>query len=88
MPSQEPPFLTNLRYGQSSPEVARLQGVLRKLGYFTYPENTGYYGPITEEAVLQFQLDKGVISFAWQSLFGFFCGAKTRTALNVLLGSA
>ena len=41
-------------------DVAQLQQRLRELHYFTYPDNTGYFGPITFKAVTQFQGDRGL----------------------------
>jgi cell wall-associated NlpC family hydrolase len=49
-----------LERGSSGSEVVQLQKDLRVLGYFTYPQNTGYYGEITEEAVKAFQRDYGI----------------------------
>ena len=42
-------------------EVRELQRLLQCLGY--YPKDfdlTGYYGPITQDAVIKFQKDKGL----------------------------
>ncbi|MEI7025093.1 C40 family peptidase [Paenibacillus sp. y28] len=44
-----------LSSGSSSAEVASLQQQLGTLGYFTYPSNTGYYGPLTVQAVSSYQ---------------------------------
>ncbi len=41
-------------------DVAQLQQRLRELHYFTYPDNTGYFGPITFKAVTQFQADRSL----------------------------
>jgi peptidoglycan endopeptidase LytE len=43
--------------GSKNAQVKQLQEDLKKLGYFKYPQVTGYYGPITEAAVKQFQRD-------------------------------
>lgn len=41
--------------GMSSPEIKQLQQSLKEKGFFTYPQATGYFGAITEEAVKAFQ---------------------------------
>ncbi|NEP45947.1 MAG: hypothetical protein F6K35_44780, partial [Okeania sp. SIO2H7] len=59
------------------PAVTTLQQLLQTLGYFrTNP--TGFYGPITEDAVRQFQGDRGLTQ----------TGQVGRTTLSSLLGSS
>ncbi|MGZ0087203.1 C40 family peptidase [Caldibacillus thermoamylovorans] len=41
--------------GMSSPEIKQLQLRLKAHGFFTYPQATGYFGAVTEEAVKAFQ---------------------------------
>ncbi len=48
-------FTKRLMQGATGAEVIALQELLRKLGHYTYPEITGYYGPATKEAVMKFQ---------------------------------
>ncbi|MDJ0517273.1 MAG: peptidoglycan-binding protein [Trichodesmium sp. MO_231.B1] len=48
-----------LRRGDKAATVAAVQRKLRELGYFS-ANLTGYYGPITERAVRQFQEDNGI----------------------------
>ncbi|MEQ9667516.1 peptidoglycan-binding protein [Coleofasciculus sp. G2-EDA-02] len=48
-----------LRKGTSGAEVTNLQKTLQAEGYFTGPI-TGYYGPLTEAAVIQFQKANGL----------------------------
>ncbi|NES75303.1 MULTISPECIES: peptidoglycan-binding protein [Okeania] len=48
-----------LRRGDNAATVAAVQRKLRELGYFS-ANLTGYYGPITERAVRQFQQDNGI----------------------------
>lgn len=48
-----------LEFGVSGPEVTELQQRLQKLGYFD-ANITGYFGPLTKEAVIQFQKEKGL----------------------------
>lgn len=47
---------SQLSKGSVGQEVEYVQSVLKKLGYF-HLDPTGYYGPITTEAVKQFQKD-------------------------------
>lgn len=39
------------QYGERSDEVKSLQQCLRQVKLFSYPENTGYFGPLTQEAL-------------------------------------
>lgn len=50
-----------LRQGMRGNEVTNLQKDLQSLGYFTYYP-TGYFGPITYNAVLSFQKSKGILA--------------------------
>jgi cell wall-associated NlpC family hydrolase len=49
-----------LRLGANSANVTTLQQNLKTLGYFKYPYVTGYYGPVTRQAVRSFQSDYGL----------------------------
>ncbi len=49
-----------LKLGMNNQDVKELQDVLKAKGYFTYHTSTGYYGPITEDAVSQFQKAVGL----------------------------
>jgi peptidoglycan endopeptidase LytE len=46
---------TAMKIGSRGNNVKVLQQNLKQLGYFTYPEITGYYGTVTADAVRQFQ---------------------------------
>ena len=71
-------FLTDLREGMSGNDVMELQKRLRAEGYFTYPTDTGYFGPFTKISVMLYQLahfsEIGYIT-------GFF-GPLTRAVIN------
>lgn len=41
--------------GDRGTEITKIQTRLKELGYYTYSRITDYYGPITEEAVLEFK---------------------------------
>lgn len=82
------PFNTSLHVGQDSDEVRRLQSALRKLGFFNFPTDTGYYGTVTQSAVLNFQYYHNVVTFGIESGFGMFFGPKSCVALNNLLAGS
>lgn len=50
----------DLKIGNSSKEVAAVQAALKDLGYYKYIKATGYFGPITFQAVKKFQKDKNI----------------------------
>ena len=76
-------FKIQMSYGMTNEEVKMLQIALSILGFFTYPEITGYYGSATENAVLAFQIAENVDSLSELiSLHGKIVGPKTLTALN------
>lgn len=50
-----------LNYGMVGPEVKRLQLFLRDSGFFEGALITDYFGPVTKEAVISFQLKHGII---------------------------
>jgi peptidoglycan hydrolase-like protein with peptidoglycan-binding domain len=58
-PPIEPPIATGLQPGSSGTEVAQLQSQLSALGFYN-AEITGYYGPLTEAAVREFQRSRGL----------------------------
>ena len=49
-----------LKLGMNNQDVKELQDVLKAKGYFTYHTSTGYYGPITKDAVSRFQQAVGL----------------------------
>lgn len=53
-----PPTL--LRLGDSGDGVVALQDALRRVGYFS-GSSTGYFGPVTENAVRTFQFSSGLL---------------------------
>jgi peptidoglycan hydrolase-like protein with peptidoglycan-binding domain len=68
-------FTINLAQGMTSEEVRELQEQLRAAGFFTFPTSTGYFGPITLEAVRAFQAANGIPTTG-------FVGPLTRAELN------
>jgi len=69
-------FARFLGIGSTGADVRALQQILKDLGYFTYPSITGYYGSVTQVAVVAYQKAKGL------SPFPGFVGPGTRAALN------
>ena len=53
--AQTSQFLSDLSQGMESEDVRALQEYLRSLGFFTFPTSTGYFGPMTLQAVQAFQ---------------------------------
>jgi peptidoglycan hydrolase-like protein with peptidoglycan-binding domain len=53
---------TVLKEGSRGSEVVLVQTSLQKLGYYTYPTLTGYYGSLTKAAVKRFQKDNGILA--------------------------
>lgn len=51
--------LAALEFGVSGSEVTNLQQQLQNLGYFN-ANATGYFGPLTKDAVIKFQKDQGL----------------------------
>jgi hypothetical protein len=49
-----------LHYGSRGWRVTQLQKHLRTTGYFYFPRNTGYFGPITRQSVRHFQRAYGI----------------------------
>jgi hypothetical protein len=73
-------FTKELAVGAESSEVAQLQLTLRAFGHFKHPSITGYYGPVTEEAVKSYQRAKKLRETG-------SVGAETREVLNNDLGT-
>jgi N-acetylmuramoyl-L-alanine amidase len=48
-----------LKFGMNGPAVSKLQNTLKEQGYF-YGSATGYYGKVTENAVIAFQKARGL----------------------------
>lgn len=71
-------FKRFLTIGSTGTDVKQLQTILKKLGYFTYPKITGYFGSITKQAVIKFQK-----AYKLKPYPGYV-GPGTRAALNGL----
>ena len=73
------PFVTTLQFGVRGNEVSRLQSVLSQFPD-VYPEGlvTGYFGPLTKNAVIRFQIKYGIEAVG-------IIGPITRARLNALI---
>ncbi len=78
-------FTTNFYLGQRNAEIRKLQSFLKKHGYFTNFEITDYYGNLTRKAVLDFQMEHGVVTNGVESMYGFYFGPKSREYANKLI---
>lgn len=77
-------FNNDLQLGMKNDEVKMLQQILQQMGFFpANQECTGYYGGITRQAVLDFQLKYEIVSSKDEQGAGRF-GPKTREKLNSL----
>ena len=70
-------FTATLSIGSHGTEVTELQRVLSRLGYYTYPSITGYFGNYTRSGVIAFQKAHGIAQVG-------YVGPATRAALNAL----
>lgn len=75
-----PLFNTNLSEGAAHPDVKKLQTVLKEKGYYTGPI-TGYFGPLTKEALGAIQITAGIALDSTSPGFGLL-GPRTRSLLN------
>lgn len=71
-------FLNDLQSGQSGDDVRALQIALAIENCFTYQEITGFFGSVTQKAVIAFQQKYGITPAVG------YVGTKTRTMLNYL----
>ncbi|MCB9818435.1 DUF5011 domain-containing protein [Candidatus Nomurabacteria bacterium] len=70
-------FTKDLYQGMNDPDIVQLQAFLRAAGFFNYPTDTGYFGPITRAAVIQYQKYHGVTPSVG------YVGPLTRAWLNL-----
>lgn len=81
-------FNTNLKVGVTSDEVKALQQALDLEGCFTFGTYTGYFGPITRDAVNCFQnkYASEILTPLGLTAPTGFVGAGTRAKLNAMYG--
>lgn len=82
--SEEDVLLTKeLEFGANDEEVVVLQEFLMDQGYFEHPEVTNFYGEVTREAVVRFQLAYNIIDSKDDTGAGRV-GPSTRKVINSL----
>jgi peptidoglycan hydrolase-like protein with peptidoglycan-binding domain len=52
---------STLKQGITHGDVKELQSLLKEKGYFKYPQTTTYFGPVTKQAVIDFQKANGLV---------------------------
>ena len=77
-------FSDDLFLGSNGAEVEILQNKLKALGFYKGGVTTDYFGNVTHDAVISFQLDQGIISSTKDPGAGNV-GPRTRAALNAVL---
>ncbi len=71
-----------LRFGMSGEDVQKLQELLIKGGFLAEGKSTGYFGPLTEAAVKEWQTAAGIVSSGSAATTGFgVVGPRTRAAI-------
>lgn len=76
---------TTLTIGDKGDDVKKLQAKLLQAGLINDNQITGYFGPVTEEALIKFQLKEGIIPST--DAFGAgVVGPMTRQTLNASMG--
>lgn len=70
-----------LEEGHAGSQVRLLQRLLVEDGFFPVDEVNGSFGPLTKEAVIAYQLDRGLIASADQAVAGLV-GPKTLLSLR------
>ncbi len=76
-------FEAGMTRGHRSPEVVKLQQVLVQRELLDVSP-TGFFGPLTEEALMQFQLEEGIIKTKFDTGAGRV-GEETQARLNEIL---
>lgn len=74
-------FNKNLNYGDKNKEIIELQKRLKDEGFFNYRSFTQFYGPVTRQAVLNYQIAKGIV-FSPYDVGAGRVGPATRATLN------
>lgn len=77
-------FQVSMTIGSRGDAVIELQERLRSEGFFTFATSTGYFGPITQEAVKKYQAAHGIPSTGF---VGPLTIASLNTEVSVVLGT-
>jgi len=65
-------------------EVSKLQQFLKKGGYYTHPQITGYYGPVTQQAVKAWQNQENFYEASGVGIVGNASRAKISESCNLV----
>ncbi|PIR86504.1 hypothetical protein COU13_00555 [Candidatus Kaiserbacteria bacterium CG10_big_fil_rev_8_21_14_0_10_43_70] len=77
-----------LLLGMRGQDVIEVQLFLKKTGDYTYPEITGYFGRVTEDAVKQYQRRTGIVSSGTPATTGYGAvGPKTLSFIEQGIGT-
>lgn len=80
-------FSQSLFSGSQGQDVHMLQKILIAQGLLSLKSTTGFFGPITQQAVQQFQKKYGIVSSGTSATTGYgSVGPKTRAKLNEISG--
>ncbi len=77
-------FTKDLKLGDKGDDVTRLQLELQRMHYLGI-DPTGYYGDVTQHAVMKFQEAQGIIGSENESGAGYF-GQNTRASIHAIIG--
>lgn len=81
------PIYATLTVGDKGDDVELLQSILMQQGLLKETQVTGYFGPLTESALIQYQIKQGIIPSG--DAFGAgVLGPMTRQTLNASLDGA
>lgn len=77
----------NLAFRSEGEDVKNLQSFLVQKGYTTADNITGFFGPVTIEAIKKFQRDNNIVSSGDYRVTGYgMAGPITRTKINSMMG--
>jgi peptidoglycan hydrolase-like protein with peptidoglycan-binding domain len=75
--------------GSKGNDVTALQQILKEKGLYAFPTATGYFGPVTQQAVKLFQKTEGIVSIGTPETTGYgVVGPKTIASLNAFEGTS
>jgi peptidoglycan hydrolase-like protein with peptidoglycan-binding domain len=85
VPKKEKQIISkNLKKGDQGVIVKELQKMLKEEGYLQISQETEFFGSLTEKALIQYQIDKGIIPSKNNAGAGIV-GPMTRNSLNAFI---
>lgn len=76
-------FTTDLKFGDKGDDVRRLQEELKRMNYLGI-DPSGFYGEVTQHAVLKFQEAQGIVTSEQDPAAGYF-GQDTRASIHEII---